>query len=124
MANRVCLCGCGRSLAGRTPKARYFEANCRKKAFKDRQNAPTAPSDRGTVERVTVELERAGRLDTWQGAAALQLAQRIDDSTAVMGFAALVKELRATMDVALAGAVSAADPVDELRARRDRLRAG
>jgi hypothetical protein len=42
-----------------------------------------------------------------------------------MGFAALVKELRATMAAAMAGVQVTADEVDELRARRDRkLNAG
>lgn len=70
------------------------------------------------------ELDAAGRADTYLGAAALALADRIDQSTAVMGFAALVKELRATMDAALAGVKKVADPLDELRARRDAKRTG
>ena len=76
------------------------------------------------VAAVTSELEAAGRLETYLGASALALAERIDSSTAVMGFAALVKELRSTMEAALAGVVVAADPVDELRSRRDRKYAG
>jgi len=74
-----------------------------------------------TVEAVRAELEAAGRVDTYLGRAALALAVRIDESTAVMGFAALVKELRATMQAATEGVVVAADPIDELRARRDRI---
>jgi hypothetical protein len=54
----------------------------------------------------------------------LALAERVDSSTAVMGFAALVKELRVTMDAAMAGVTTAVDPVDELRAWRDRKYAG
>jgi len=73
------------------------------------------------VEAVRAELEAAGRVDTYLGRAALALAVRIDYSTAVMGFAALVKELRATMQAATEGVVVAADPIDELRARRDRI---
>jgi hypothetical protein len=38
------------------------------------------------------------------------------------GTAALSKELRAVMVAAVQGAPAAADPVDELRARRDRKR--
>lgn len=78
-----------------------------------------------TVEAVRAELVAAGRADSYLGRAALALAYRVDTSTAVMGFAALVKELRATMDAATGDVTSAGDPVDELRARRDRiLRAG
>ncbi len=76
------------------------------------------------VASVRAELEGAGRVDTYLGALALVLAERIDGSTAVMGFAALAKELRVTMDAALAGVTVAADPVDELRTRRDSKRAG
>lgn len=78
----------------------------------------------GTVAAVRAQLEAAGRAETYLGAAALALAERIDNSTAVMGFAPLVKELRSTMDAALAGVKVAGDPVDELRARRDRKLAG
>jgi hypothetical protein len=38
--------------------------------------------------------------------------------------AALSRELRTVLDVALAGVAVAADPVDELRVLRDRKRAG
>jgi len=73
---------------------------------------------------VRVELEAAGRAETYLGAAAVALAERIDSATAVMGFAALVKELRSTMDAALAGVERTADVVDEVKAARDRKLAG
>jgi len=76
------------------------------------------------LRSVSAELEAAGRTETYLGALALVLATRIDGSTAVMGFAALAKELRVTMDAALAGVTVAADPVDELRSRRDAKRTG
>jgi hypothetical protein len=85
------------------------------------QDATANPS---TVSAVRAALEAGGRLDTYLGAAALALAERVDSSTAVMGFAALVKELRVTMDAAMAGVTTAVDPVDELRAWRDRKYAG
>jgi hypothetical protein len=70
------------------------------------------------------ELERAGRLDTYLGAVALVLAERIDQSVgASPGLASLVRQLRATMGAALAGAEPVADPLDQLRARRDHVRA-
>lgn len=78
----------------------------------------------GCVPAVLAELTAAGRLEGHLGASALALAARIDSSTSVQGFAALVKELRAVMAAALAGVQSEADPVDELRGRRDRKRAG
>jgi hypothetical protein len=71
-------------------------------------------------------LEAAGRLDTWEGAVALQLAARLDAQVREggMGVAAIVREHRASMEEALKGASVAADPLDELRERRDRRRAG
>jgi hypothetical protein len=78
-----------------------------------------------TVSKVRAALTEAGRLDTYLGAAAVQLAERIDNATAVMGFAALVKELRSTMDAALAGAEKAEpDAVDQLAAKRAQRRRG
>ena len=53
------------------------------------------------VAATRVELAAAGRLSTHLGQAALALADRIDNARAVMGFAALVKEYRDTMRVAL-----------------------
>lgn len=82
-------------------------------------------TDVTTTSRVRAELEAAGRLETYLGAAALALADRVDNATAVMGFAALVKELRSTMTAAMAGVQAAADPIDEVKARRDaKLAAG
>lgn len=141
MPKRLCQCGCGQSLEGRPPKTRFFDEKHRKTGFKARHGlletgrAPSGPAtiaalpedgrlDRSTVGLVTAELEKYGRADTYLGGAALRLAERIDMSTAVMGFAALVKELRATMDAALEGVAAVADPVDELKAWRDRIRAG
>lgn len=121
---------CAASFDSPSPTARFCSARCRKAAFRARQEVPAASLDRPatvgtTVEAVRAELEAAGRVDSYLGRAALALALRVDTSTAVMGFGALVKELRATMDAATGGFTIAGDPVDELRARRDRiLRAG
>jgi hypothetical protein len=50
-------------------------------------------------------LGEAGRLASWQGQAALGVAQRLDRSTVDTGsaYAALVREHRAAMDKALLG---------------------
>lgn len=77
-----------------------------------------------TVQATRAALEAAGRADHYLGAAALGLAGRIDVATAVMGYAALVKQLEATMASALAGTGHQVDVLDELRARRDSKRAG
>lgn len=74
---------------------------------------------------MTAELATAGMLDSHQGQAALLLARRMesgDDTGAAL--AQMVRQLRETMTSALLSAVpDEVDPVDELRARRDRHRA-
>jgi hypothetical protein len=71
------------------------------------------------------ELEVAGRLDSWQGQGLLVLAEALCAAPqARSGLAALSKELRAARAEALQGAVASGDPVDELKARRDRIRGG
>ncbi len=107
MVNQACACGCGRSLAGRPPKTRFFEAKCRRKAFDRRRAGVLAVVP--TAERVhllpTVReaLEAAGRDQTYLGLAALAVAERLDGSDGIQGLAPVVKELRETMDRALAG---------------------
>jgi len=56
------------------------------------------------------------------GQMALLFAERMCEFDTGSGTAALSKELRAVMAAAVQGAPAAADPVDELRARRDRKR--
>ena len=73
---------------------------------------------------VRAELDRAGCVDTYLGSAAVVLAERIDQATAVAGLSGLVRELRSTMDAALAEDRSVADPVAELRARAHRKLSG
>lgn len=72
------------------------------------------------------ELAAVGRDRTAAGQAVLVLARRIDANSAESGssLAAMVREFRAALAGALEGAGEAVDPVDELRARRDRKRSG
>lgn len=69
------------------------------------------------------ELAELDRQDTPLGRTALALAARLDagqDSGASM--AALAKQLRETLSAATDGAKVAADPLDELRRRREAKR--
>jgi hypothetical protein len=68
---------------------------------------------------VRAELERYNRVNTVRGQIAIALARRIDNATAVVGFAALTKELDRALEAALAGVEVEADPIDEIRKRRD-----
>jgi hypothetical protein len=107
-------------------KVRYCSQRCRTAACRARKapvlDLPVVPEDKSTVEAVVRELDAAGRGDTFRGRAAVALAARIDAATAVMGFAAMVKQLESTMDAALAGVKKSDSPVirmrDELAARR------
>jgi hypothetical protein len=80
--------------------------------------------DLSTVVETRTELEAAGRLHGHLAASALRLAARIDESTTVMGYAPLVKQLQATMTEALKGSQTKRTVVDELRSKRDAKRAG
>lgn len=76
----------------------------------------------GAIQR---ELSAAGRLDTYLGQQALMLADRIGSSMDTgSSVAALSRELREVMAKALDGVKVAADPLDELRARRAAKSAG
>lgn len=72
------------------------------------------------------ELEAVGRAETLAGRVVLALARRIDqagpDDTG-SGFAALTKELRASLAAAVAGAEKA-DGIDRVRQQREEKRRG
>jgi hypothetical protein len=100
--------------------AKYCSERCRKRAQRGHLlpvstlPKPDVP-DGVTVAQVRAELGAAGRADTYLGAAALALAERIDNATAVMGFAALVRELRVTMEAAMEGAGNDVDALTDIR---------
>ena len=126
--------GCGKPFEAVRASARSCSPRCRQRRSRSQANPPVdgprlgAALDGGdqgnTVAQVRKTLEAAGRAETYLGAAALDLAARIDTATAVMGFAPLVNQLQKTMDAALEGTAKVADALDELRLRRDRKHAG
>ena len=70
---------------------------------------------------VLADLAAVGRDGSFLGAVALGLAEQIDGANG-QGVSPLVKELRAAMTAALGESyASPADPLDELRARRDHV---
>lgn len=122
---------CGTAFEAKRATAKYCSNKCRQRAFQRTGPAgrpETAPplepsSEPGpTAAATTVELERADRLNTAIGQAALVLAKRIDASSTETGgsLASLVREHRATMAEALRDTDGQADPLDELRTRRER----
>ncbi len=123
---RTCA-ACGDSLEGRPAKTRFCDATCRKRASRRPDEAPGTfePDGGGLLDALRRELEAAGRLDTALGQQALALAVKLSspfDTGSAM--AAVSRELRAVREEALRGAEQAADPLDELRLRRDAKRAG
>lgn len=109
---------------GRPP--RFCSPNCRKLAVKDRAKA--LPESRvsvleggaaGVASAVRAELVEGKREATSAGVRALALAERIDlRADTGSALASLDKQLAMTLAEALQGVAQAADPVDELRARR------
>lgn len=79
------------------------------------------PAPLSELERVVVrELEAVGRLECVAGQIALVLARRIGSRReSGAATASLARQFSATMTKALAGVDRAADPLDEIRARRD-----
>lgn len=112
---------------GKRADAKFCKPTCRKRGLRGALVTllPSAPAESGLVAAVRAELVKADRLDSAMGQAALGLAERLtsaaDTGSAV---ASLTRELRATLEVATAGARVAASPLeqarDELAERRRR----
>jgi len=82
-------------------------------------SASPAPSG-GLPETLARVLTAADRLDTVLGQQAVAIAGHMASSMQTgSSIAALSKELRSVLAEALEGALVVADPVDELRRRRD-----
>lgn len=128
--------GCGEPLKGRQSKVcsdrcrkRVVRADAKKASGVERPDPSAAAGvelDVGVLVATARELARVGKLDSPVGRIALSLAGRLDRSLVDTGssYAAIARELRATLDAALAGAVETADSVDELRARREARQRG
>jgi hypothetical protein len=119
---------CGLLYEAKRPSSKYHNDTCRKRAQRSPSQA-TKPSVRvahlpAGLESVTMrELETAGRLDTVLGQAALVLARRLESPHETgASVASMSKQLRETLVDALKGARQVADPLDEIRARRDSKR--
>jgi hypothetical protein len=118
--------GCGADFEAKRATAQYCSSTCRSRGNRKKPAAvvvPDGPSESGLKQAIIAELIQADRLDTVLGQQALELAGWMASPTAsASGVAALSKELRALMTEATKGVAVAADPLDELRARRDRIR--
>lgn len=142
---------CGNPFEAKRATGRYCSARCKKRFQRGSVGgvvtplqrpvpdppAPPSPSAPSTPEarfvrepgKVTAaalrELTAAGREETLLAQAVLAIALRIDSAeTSGSALAALSRELRSTMAEAVADAPRAADPLDEIGARRTAKAAG
>ena len=125
---------CSAEYEAKTARSKFCSARCRVRNHErprppvpGPQVAAELPSFSPEVlERTKAELSAANRLDSALGRDALVLADRLDRSSGETGqaLAALVRAHREALTEAVRGARVAADPVDELRARRDLKRTG
>lgn len=140
MAERRSCDVCSREYVAQRRSSRFCSDTCRKRNLRrpgvdevaDVVEIPAAPAPEparpprlALTATTAAELEAAGRLETVLGQQAMVLARRIDGAAALetgSAVASLSREFRAVMAEALAGVRAAADPVDELRARRDSKR--
>ena len=123
---------CGEPFEAKRSHAKWCSARCRKQdqraggaSVTELRAEPAEGELTPTVAATWAKLEEAERLHTPEGMAALALAHRLDNGGRDTGsaLAAVARELRASLEAAMAGAKVAADPLDELRARREAKRA-
>jgi predicted nucleic acid-binding Zn ribbon protein len=117
-------CGvCGKDFEARRSTAKYCSARCRQRQRQRQRRSAVAP--RGLIKTVTAELKAAGKLDSFDGQLAVELARQLTQGAS--GIPSLSKELRAVMASAL-GDVSPAqqsvveddDEVAKARSARER----
>lgn len=85
---------------------------------------PTADGDIGLVGAVQAELAALGQSDSALGRLAVNLAERLVGAGSPAGAAAVSRELSRVLASIRAHPAERADPLDELRNRRDRKRGG
>lgn len=120
---------CGEPFEAKRPTAKYCSGTCRTRRSRSGPSAPpppvvdAGPSD-GLVGSVRSELEQLAQIDSVIGQHALEIAKRIVGAPGMnTGVASLSKELSRVMGEARSVSTVAADPVDDLKARRDAKRA-
>ena len=134
MAQRNCA-QCGRPFGASRPQAKFCGATCRSRAHRAGKSGRSPvvsaaqpqwrpdPAHSDLISAVVADLEKAGRQGSALGHQAVLLAREMAQVQTGAGLAALSKELRSVMDAALHNAAPAADPLDELIARRNAKRA-
>lgn len=117
---------CGVTYEAKRPSSRYCSSRCRGRAARAGVSKPRQPSEPRPVSTSTeiaqhVTAELGDQIGTAAGQMALALAHRLDASVDTgSAMAAVARELRTLMVEVLGSMPQAADPIDELRARRER----
>lgn len=124
---------CGTTFSATSPRARFCSDRCRKRVARSRGSRrltavpPVAPAvDGALVLAVRKQLGDAGRLDSWEAAAALDMARRIEAAIGapLSQASAAHRELRASVAAAVKGATRRKSKLqkhrDELADRRAR----
>jgi hypothetical protein len=118
---------CSEEFEAKRSAAMYCSGRCQKRA--QRQPKPGEPAATMPVDpdselwtATLDELTSATRVASASGQAALLLARRLDSGLTETGssVAAMIREHRAALADALKGARAETNPLDELRARRER----
>lgn len=112
---------CGNAFTASRKDGKYCGPTCRKRK---QRRIPVVKAQTGAdVPKVVADTEAvlaaAGKLDHPLGDTALILARSLAEAGTQSGLAAASKELRAVLAELLGDVRPAADPVDELKARRD-----
>lgn len=130
---------CAKPFEASRPSAAYCGATCRKRASRAAKPGGDKPSRQAAgrprpastpvsgeddvAAAVLAELQAADRDGSALGRQAIALARRMAEFDTGSSMAALSRELRAVMAEALGDQAQATlDPLDELKARRDRKR--
>ena len=123
---------CGKTYEAARSTSKFCSSTCRAAVSLARKAGepvqllpqPEPSADGGSLTSATIaELAAADRVDCTLGQAAIALARRVDAGhESGSSVAALVRELRVTLEAALDGAARADDVVDELRRKREQLR--
>ena len=123
---------CGQLYAARRPTSKFCGVNCRTRAARRRKSgipdpvrvAAEVPTATGRLAAATLA-ELGPAAETADGLLLLALAERIDAAADTgSSIAALSREYAARKADMLAAAPAVANPLDELRALRERRRAG
>jgi hypothetical protein len=132
---------CGKTFGAQRKTAQYCSVKCRTAATRARQRDAAPPPRRegaivvalpakpaevsGFLAATESKLQAAGRLDTYQGLAAMFAARMLDSGVqdTMSSMATMLREYKASMKEALEGANKVDDPVDNLLARQATRRA-